>query len=83
MSTETIFMAVRSINGAISTPDANLLHHYDASCVKCHQTYEVWGPPPVMDEDSRQDRETWLTEYLPNVCPFHKDAFPVPGVDTD
>ena len=81
MSTEAVLMAVRHTDGAPPPSDSNILHHFDASCAKCRQIYGVWGPGSAMDEDNRQDRETWLKEYLPNVCPFHRDSFPVPGTE--
>jgi hypothetical protein len=39
------------------------------------ERHMVYGPE--MDDGLRQDREKWLAELLPNVCPFHKDSFPV------
>jgi hypothetical protein len=84
MSTQTTFMAVRSVQqGGGSTLEGTLMHHFDVSCAKCRETYAVWGPAPEMDESLRQDREKWLAELLPNVCPFHRDSFPVPPLEED
>ena len=84
MSTEPIYyMAVRSSQGGPSTHDANLICHFDVSCAKCREIYGVWGPAPQLEDGVRQDREDWLTEHLPNVCPFHKDSFPLPSIDSD
>ena len=77
MSTQSTFMAVRFVLGATSMPDNTVIHHFDVSCAKCRETYCVWGPGPEMADDLRQDRENWLAEHLPNVCPFHRDSFPL------
>jgi hypothetical protein len=76
MIVETTFLAVRSINGA--TPDIFLLHHFDVSCTKCLATYGVWGPAPESEKRLRQEQESWLTKHLPDVCPYHRDSFPIP-----
>jgi hypothetical protein len=82
MSTGATFMAVRSVQqGGGSTLEGTLIHHFDVSCAKCRESYGVWGPE--MDEGFRQDREKWLADLLPNVCPFHKDSFPVPPFKED
>jgi len=83
MRTETIFMAIRSIEGSTGTLDGTLIRHFVVVCAKCNENYDVWGPAPQMEESLRQDRENWLMEHLPNTCPFHKHSFPVPGADPD
>jgi hypothetical protein len=83
MSTETIFMAIRSVDGPTVTLDGTLIRHFGVSCAKCRENYDVWGPAPELEKSLRQDRENWLTEHLPNVCPFHKHSFPVPSPDPD
>ena len=83
MSTQTTFMVVRLVQGVTSTLDATVMRHFDVSCAKCRDTYSVWGPGPEMADSLRQERENWLAEHLPNVCPFHKDSFPLPSQDPD
>jgi hypothetical protein len=82
-STYTTFLAVRDLNGATSTPDRTLVRHFDVSCAKCRETYGVWGPATEMGDELRHECESWLAEHLPNVCPYHKDSFPVPVGDLE
>jgi hypothetical protein len=77
MTEVTEFLAIRTTPNWTWTPDSLHLHHFDVSCGKCQQTYGAWGPPPELDENIRQDRENLLRQFLANVCPFHKDSFPI------
>jgi hypothetical protein len=36
-----------------------------------------------MGDELRHECESWLAEHLPNVCPYHKDSFPVPVGDLE
>lgn len=81
MTTEAIFMAVRSSNGEITTLTGTLIRHFEVSCAKCRQAYAVWGPAIEGGASLLQERKTWLTALLLNVCPYHKDSFPVPFVE--
>jgi hypothetical protein len=81
MNTQPAFMAVHSTEGTVSTLDGTLICHFDVSCAKCQEKYCVWGPSPQLEESLRLDRENWLKEHLPNVCPYHKDSFPLPSLE--
>lgn len=83
MSTPLTFMAVHSTQGTAPSPDGTVICHFDVSCSKCREKYGVWGPPPELEESLRLDRENWLKEHLPNVCPFHKDSFPLPSLESE
>ena len=80
------FMAIRSTPETTSTLDESYVHHFDVSCTKCHQTYGLWGPRgprPESNDQPRQEKEHWLTQFLADVCPFHKDSFPMPALEAD
>jgi len=76
------YLAIRSTPGIAAAQDGGSCHHhFDVACPKCRRKYGFWGPLPEFEEQLRLDRENWLTEFLANVCPFHKDSFALPGLD--
>ena len=75
------FLAVRSTSDGTPSVDASCLHHFDVVCPKCGQTYGFWGPLPVLEEQLRQAREDRLTQFLTDVCPFHKNSFQLPALE--
>lgn len=77
------FLAIRSKPDGAHALDSGCHHHFDVTCPKCTQTYGFWSPPPELNEQLRQEREDWLTQFLADVCPFHKDSFPPPALETD
>ena len=77
------FLAIRSTSVRAPAVEGSCHHHFDVACPKCRQTYGFWGPLPILEEQLRQDREDWLTQFLADVCPFHKDYFPPPALETD